>query len=134
MLGGAAQALSCCCCPTTLPCDACARQFEFKPVFELQGLIFHVHQIDGISALQRTGPLLNGTLLHLERSSQIKAGGHHLASGATPTLDAGADFQARTEYMCATHGWIAADNCGASRKKHYVHARPSEIHCTGVLE
>ena len=56
-----------------------------------------------------TGPLLDGTVLHLSRSTQIKAGGHHLASGATPTLDTGADFQARTEYMCITHGWIAAD-------------------------
>ena len=54
-------------------------------------------------------PLQNGALLSLQRSHEIRAGGHHLSSGATPTLAAGADFQARAEYMCNTHGWIAAD-------------------------
>ena len=79
------------------------------PTFTVGSHLYSVHQINGIPAVQHTGPLQNGTLLHLARSDQIRVGGHHLASGATPTLDAGADFQARTEYMCITHGWIAAD-------------------------
>lgn len=61
------------------------------------------------------GLIQQGTLLHLQRSHEIRAGGGHLASGATPTLPAGANFQARTEYMCVTRGWIASDELWSIR-------------------
>ena len=79
------------------------------PTFQFQGSLHEVALINGVPSDQHVGSLQHGALLSLRRSHEIRAGGHHLSSGATPTLAAGADFQARAEYMCNTHGWIAAD-------------------------
>ena len=79
------------------------------PVFSFQQSLYQVKQINGIPSDQHVGLLQQGSFLSLQRSHEIRAGGHHLSSGATPTLRAGSDFQARAEYMCNTHGWIAAD-------------------------
>ena len=79
------------------------------PTFQFKGALLEVAWINEAPSDQFVGPLQHGALLSLQRSHEIRAGGHHLSSGATPTLAAGADFQARAEYMCNTHGWIAAD-------------------------
>ena len=79
------------------------------PTFALNQSLYQIEEINGSPRIQHVGSLQPGALLQLTRSPDIKAGGHHLSSGATPTLRAGSNFQARAEYMCNTHGWIAAD-------------------------
>ena len=51
----------------------------------------------------------NGDSLDMCHKNVTRAGGHHLNLTAPPALPAFADFTARVEFLCDTHGWVATD-------------------------
>ena len=53
--------------------------------------------------------LSHGDILDMCKATVVKAGGHHLNMAAPPSLPALADFTARVEFLCDTHGWMATD-------------------------
>lgn len=70
---------------------------------------FAVDQINGIPRHAYSNPLQSGDLLDLCYKAPVHAGGHHTFTGPAPSLPAMADFTARVEFMCDTHGWAASD-------------------------
>lgn len=104
------------------------------PTFALTGTIFEVQQITGIPVAQRDEALHRGTIIiHLQRSSDICAGGHHLASGATPAQCWGGLPGKDRVYV--RHSRVDCRRRGLEhRVESYVHPRSCPLHCPCLLE
>ena len=68
-----------------------------------------IGKINGMPVQEGNRVFHHGDILDVGCSHAIHAGGHHLNPAAPPTLAAFADFTARVEFMCDTHGWVATD-------------------------
>ena len=91
-------------CGASIPTDATTIRFHCD--LQVQHAI---ERVNGVTSNEPHHHFQFGDVIDICASRPVHAGGHHLNTAAPPTLPAFADFTARVEFMCDTHGWVATD-------------------------
>ena len=89
--------------PVTFPIDA---EFEVSHAKYAVNTINTALCVESVASCKKDDVIVLQPVL-------IAAGGHHASPGPRPTLDAGAPFHDRAEFMCNTLGWMATDEMAA---------------------